>query len=43
MLTQLVDLNGVGYLFIINVVNELLWFLNTFELFSAWNYFINVD
>jgi hypothetical protein len=34
---QLVDQNGVGYSFIINVVNELLWFINTFELFSAWN------
>jgi hypothetical protein len=32
---QLVDTNGVGYLFIINVGNEPLWFLNTFELFSA--------
>jgi hypothetical protein len=34
---QLVDPNGVGYLFVINVENELLWFINTFELFSAWN------
>jgi hypothetical protein len=32
---QLVDPNGVGYLFIINVGNELLWLLNTFELFSV--------
>jgi hypothetical protein len=37
MQIQLVDPNGVGYLFIINVGNELLWFLNTSELFSAWN------
>jgi hypothetical protein len=35
MHTQLVDPNGVGYLFIINVENGLLWFLNTSELFSA--------
>jgi hypothetical protein len=34
---QLVYPNGVGYLLKINVGNELLWFLNTFELFSAWN------
>jgi hypothetical protein len=32
---QLVGPNGVGYLFIINVGNELLWFVNIFELFSA--------
>jgi hypothetical protein len=32
---QLVGPNGVGYLFIINAGNELLWFPNTFELFSA--------
>jgi hypothetical protein len=37
MHVQLVDPNGDGYLFIINVGNELLWFLNIFENFSAWN------
>jgi hypothetical protein len=34
---QLANPNGVGYLFTINVGNELLWFLNTSELFSAQN------